>query len=95
MSINLDTRSVKSPATTEFYISAAPIENTPLHNQAREIFSGIHKILRSKAASILQERVFLTQNVTETVSRIRSKEYGDIDDKVAPSFLVGAEGTLG
>jgi enamine deaminase RidA (YjgF/YER057c/UK114 family) len=95
MPVNLDTRSVKSPAATEFYIAAVPTENMQLHNQAREIFSGIRKILRSKAARILQERVFLTQNVMETVSRIRSEEYGDIDDGVAPSFLVGAQGMPG
>jgi len=95
MSVNIDTRSVESPAATETYISAVPIENVPLQEQGKKIFSGIRDILYSKKARILQERVFLTQNVMETASHIRSKEYGDIDDGVAPSFLVGTEGMLG
>jgi enamine deaminase RidA (YjgF/YER057c/UK114 family) len=92
MPVNLETRSVESRAATEIYISAVPGENVPPQNQAQEIFSGIRDTLRSKRAHILQERVFLTQNVMETISCIRSKEYGDINDGVAPSFLVGTEG---
>jgi len=95
MAINLDTRSVESPEATEIYISATPGENAPLQDQAREIFSGIGDIIRSKAARILQERVFATQEAMEIVSRARSQVYGDIDDRVAPSFLVGKEGTVG
>ncbi|MHC4570917.1 MAG: Rid family hydrolase [Planctomycetota bacterium] len=95
MSANIDTRSIESPAATEIYISAVPIENVPLQEQGKEIFSGIRDILYSKRARILQEQVFLNQNVMETVSSIRSKEYGDINDGVAPSFLLGAEGMLG
>ena len=95
MAVNLDTRSIGSPEATEIYISVAPTENAPLQNQAHEIFSGIRDILHSKGAHILQERVFLTQNMMETVSSIRSKEYGDINDGVAPSFLLGAEGMFG
>ena len=95
MTINLDTRSVESPVATEIYISATPKENVPLQDLAQEIFSGIRDILHSKKACILQERVFATQSAMETVSEIRSKAYGDIDDGVAPSFLVGKEGMLG
>jgi enamine deaminase RidA (YjgF/YER057c/UK114 family) len=95
MPVNLDTRSVESPAATEIYISAVPGEKAPLQEQVQEIFSGIRDILRSKRACILQERVFATQTVMEFVSRARSKAYGDIDDQVAPSFLVGVEGMFG
>ncbi|MBA7632551.1 hypothetical protein ES703_40099 [subsurface metagenome] len=95
MPANLDTRSVESPTATEIYISATPGENAPLQDQAQEIFSGIRDIIRSKKACILQERVFATQSAMEKVLPVRSKEYGDIDDGVAPSALVGKEGMAG
>ena len=95
MIVNLDTRSVESPTATEIYISATPGENAPLQEQAQEIFSGIRDILHSKKACILQERVFAAQRAMEKVLRVRSKEYGDIDDGVAPSALVGKEGMAG
>jgi len=64
-------------------------------NQAEQIFSGISDIIRSKKASILQERVFAAQNVIDIVSRARSEAYADLDDGVAPSFLVAKEGLSG
>ncbi|MDD5327018.1 MAG: Rid family hydrolase [Phycisphaerae bacterium] len=95
MSANFDTRSVESPETTEIYISAVPKGNAPPKKQAEEIFSGIRKILRSKSAHILQERVFALGSAMETIRSVRLKEYGDIDDGVAPTFLVGKEGSSG
>ena len=95
MTANLETRSVESASATEIYISATPGENAPLQDQAREIFSGIRDILRSKKAFILQERVFSTLEATETIRQARSEAYGDLDDGVAPSFLVAAEGSSG
>ncbi len=95
MTVNLDTRSVESPAATEIYISATPTENAPLQNQVQEIFSGIREILRSKNARILQERVFAAQSAMEIISRVRSEAYGDIDDGVAPSLLLAEEGLSG
>ncbi|MHC4426686.1 MAG: Rid family hydrolase [Planctomycetota bacterium] len=95
MAVNLDTRSVESASTTEFYVSATPRQEAPLQNQAQEIFSGIRDILRSKNAYILQERVFSTQAAVETLCRARSEAYGDLGDGVAPSFLVGQEGLSG
>jgi len=95
MPANLDTRSVESPAATEIYISATPAEIAPLQEQAREIFSGIRDILRSKKAYILQERVFVTQKAMGEILSARSQAYGDIDDGVAPSAVVGKEGMAG
>ncbi len=95
MTVNFDTRSVESSEATEIYISATPKADAPPQRQAQEIFSGIREILRSKAACILQERVFATDNVMGIISDVRSKEYGDIDDGVAPSLLVGKEGKCG
>ncbi len=93
--MNFDIRSVESSKSAEIYISATPKGDAPPQRQAQEIFSGIRKILRSKAASILQERVFAAGSVMEIIRSVRSKEYGDIDDGVAPSLLVGKEGMCG
>lgn len=95
MTANLEIRSVKSASATEIYISATPGEAAPLQDQAREIFSGIRDILCSKNAFILQERVFSTLAATETIRQARSEAYGDLDDGVAPSYLVAAEGSSG
>ncbi len=95
MTINLDTRSVESASATEIYISAVPAESASAQNQAEEIFSGISDILRSKKAHIFQERVFAAQSAMEILSRARSQAYADLDDGVAPSFLVAKEGLLG
>ncbi|TKJ39575.1 MAG: hypothetical protein CEE38_02305 [Planctomycetes bacterium B3_Pla] len=95
MTVNFDTRSVESDSATEYYISATPGQKAPLQDQAKQIFSGIHDILRSKEAHILQERVFSTQSAVETLCRARSGAYGDLDDGVAPAFLVADEGLSG
>ena len=92
MAVNLDTRTVESPAATEIYIAATPKGNGPLQEKAQEIFSGIRDILHSKKANLLQERVFGTKSAMEKVLRVRSESYGDIDDGVAPSALFGKEG---
>ena len=95
MTANLEIRSVESASATEIYISATPGQAAPLQDQAREIFSGIRDILRSKNAFILQERVFSTLAATEILRRARSEAYGDLDDGVAPTYLVAAEGSSG
>jgi enamine deaminase RidA (YjgF/YER057c/UK114 family) len=95
MAANLEIRSIESASATELYISAVPGQAAILQDQAREIFSGIRDVLRSKKAFILQERVFSTLSATETIRRARSEAYGELDDGVAPSFLVAAEGAAG
>ncbi len=95
MTLNLDIRSIESPAATEIYISAVPTECASAQNQAEQVFSGICDILRTKKLYILQERVFATENVIDIVSRARSGAYAELDDGVAPSFLVAKEGLLG
>ena len=95
MTINLDTRTIESPSATEIYISAAPAESASAQNQAEQIFRGISDILRSKKAYIFQERIFAAQSAMEILSRARSQAYADLDDGVAPSFLLAKEGLLG
>jgi len=95
MTANLEIRTVESAAATEIYISATPGQAATLHDQVREIFSGLRDILRSKKACILQERVFSTLEATDTIRQARSEVYGELDDGVAPSFLVSAEGSSG
>jgi len=95
MTAKLETRSVRSTGSTEIYISATPGREAPLQDQAREIFSGIHDILRSNKARILQERVFSTRSAVQTLNTARDGIYGDLDDGVAPSFLAACEGSSG
>jgi len=95
MTVNLDTRSVESASATEFYLSATAADDAPLQDQAQEIFSTIRDTLRSKKAYILQERVFSTEGAAETLRRTRLQAYGDLDDGVAPAFLVAEEGLSG
>jgi enamine deaminase RidA (YjgF/YER057c/UK114 family) len=97
MAVKIETRSIESSAATEIYISATPRQNAPPRKQAEQIFRGIRDTLRSKNARILQERVFATKTVMEILSRARRAAYvgSGLDDGVAPSFLVGDEGTIG
>ncbi len=95
MTVELDTRSVESSVATEIYISATSKDDAPPQGQAQEIFSRILDVLHSKNAYILQERVFATMDVMETILRVRSEVYTDVDDGVAPSLLVGKEGMSG
>jgi len=95
MTVDLYTRSLESASATEIYISANPRQDAPLQEQAREVFAGIGDILRSRKAYILQERTFATQAAIETLSQARSQAYGELDDGVAPSFLVAKEGLSG
>lgn len=95
MAVNFDTRSVKAPNVTELYISATPTKNAPTAELAQEAFSGIRDILSSKGAHIFQERVFGTEEAIKIASKARSKAYGEFDDGVSPSYLVGKEGLTG
>jgi enamine deaminase RidA (YjgF/YER057c/UK114 family) len=102
MTANLETRNVESASTIEIYLSATPASGSPLREQAEEIFSGIRDALREesiglllKKACILEERIFSTPQAVETLRKARSDVYGDLDDGVAPSFLVASEGLSG
>jgi enamine deaminase RidA (YjgF/YER057c/UK114 family) len=95
MPVNLDIHKIESPAATEIYISASPDQNAPPDQQAQQIFSAVTNVLRSRKAAILQERIFAVQDVMKTLSDIRLRQYGVLDDGVAPSLLVCAEGLCG
>ncbi len=95
MTVDLRIRTTESQSATEIYISVAPRTKIPLQKQAEQMFSGIRDILCSKRAHVFQERVFAAEDAIEKVSKIRSKIYGDIDDSVAPSYLICGEGLSG
>ena len=95
MTANLETRSVESEGVIEIYLSATPAEEAPLQEQAQKIFSDIRDALLSAKAFILEERIFSTPEAVETLRKTRSEAYGDLDDGVAPSFLVATEGLSG
>jgi len=94
MTVNIDTRAIESSGVTEFYISAAPLQNGPPAQVAEQLFCGIRDTLRSQNARILEERVFATEQVMDILAEARSQAYQgqEFDDGVAPSFLVGDEG---
>ena len=89
MVLGLDIRNFESDLASEIYISATPKQNASLQEQARDVYSKIGDILRSKNACILRERIFTPEKVTQDLLRIRSRAYSDIDDGVAPSVLIG------
>jgi enamine deaminase RidA (YjgF/YER057c/UK114 family) len=95
MTENLEIRSIESAHATEIYLSATPTKDASLEEQAQQIFSGIRNTLLSKKACILEERVFSTPQAVETLREARSQAYGDLDDGVAPCFLVATEGLSG
>lgn len=93
--VSLDTRSVESDLGSEIYISAAPEHNAPLQKQALDVFSSIRDTLRLKNARILRERVFTPERMAEDILAARSRAYGDLDDGVAPSVLIGKKEMTG
>lgn len=92
MAIKIDIRNIESARASELYIAATPTENASVQILWEELFSGIREALVSRKAHILQERLFATQSAIESAPRIRANIYGDIDDGVAPSYLVCKEG---
>jgi enamine deaminase RidA (YjgF/YER057c/UK114 family) len=95
MSVEINTRKVKSPSATEIYISAKPEDCAPTQSGIVELFAGIREILSSEHASILQERIFTVEGALDIVSAARRKAYGRMDDGVAPSLLTGRQGRCG
>ncbi|MHC5213207.1 MAG: hypothetical protein ACYSOO_01290, partial [Planctomycetota bacterium] len=92
MAIKIDIRNIESAQASELYITATPVGTASVQVFWEELFSGIREALVSRKAHILQERLFATQNALESAPQIRSNIYGDIDDGVAPSYLVCKEG---
>ncbi|MHC4122281.1 MAG: Rid family hydrolase [Planctomycetota bacterium] len=91
MSTKIHTYVTESVEADEIYISTVPEEQASLEQQAKDIFSGISDILRSKKAYILQERIFANSETMATICNSRLKAYGDINDGVLPSLLSGKE----
>jgi len=95
MSVEIYTRKIETPSSAEIYISAAPEVCARTQGDIAELFAGILKILNSEHASILQERIFITNGSLDMVKAARCQAYGKIDDGVLPSFLTSAEGRGG
>jgi len=104
MAVDLDIRSIESSVADEIYISAKPKSASlrraqssrgGLQEQACEIFSGIADNLRSKNACILRERIFTPKKPAEELLRLRSQIYGELDDGVAATILVGKPESTG
>ena len=93
--MKIDTRRIESNIATDVYINASVSPNLTVQEQANELFSGIRRVLESEKANILQERVFVTEDVQETVRPIRKYVYGGRDDGVEPAWLVVPKGVNG
>ncbi len=83
--------SIESSAAAEIYITAVPQPGASPQKQAQQLFSEVAGTLRSRQAWLLQERVFTGKDAMGLVRDVRSGEYGDIDDGVAPSLLIGGK----
>ncbi|MBC8378688.1 MAG: hypothetical protein H8E62_05890 [Planctomycetes bacterium] len=92
MGVNIDIRHIESAQTSELYIAATPAGSASVQVLWEELFTGIRDALISHKAHILQERLFATQGAIESAPQIRADIYGDMDDGVAPSYLVCKEG---
>ena len=92
MAIKIDIRNIESAQASELYITATPVGTASVQVFWEELFSGIREAIVSHKAYILQERLFATQDAIESAPQIRANIYGDIDDGVAPSYLVCKEG---
>lgn len=93
--MQIDTREVKAEKAMEIYISAVPTPGMDLGAQAEEIFGGIKDLLDTQNASILQERIFGTNEALETSNTVRKKVYGQLDDGLDPTLLLVPEGING
>jgi enamine deaminase RidA (YjgF/YER057c/UK114 family) len=92
MAIKVDVRKIDSSRASELYITATPTSSVPVEAMWQELFNGVREALVSNNAHIIQERMFATQDAIELAPQIRADVYGDIDDGVAPSYLVCKEG---
>ncbi|MGD0463644.1 MAG: hypothetical protein ABSB74_14250 [Tepidisphaeraceae bacterium] len=87
--VNMMVHGVGLGAGGEIYLTARPDPGLSLTQQGREIFAGIHNLLREKRAWICQERIFAPADAMQVLAKLRADTYGDLDDGVAPTWLVG------
>lgn len=93
--IKMETRTIKGNGMAEIYITAMPTPSPKTQAQSEELFDGVAGTLRESGARILQERVFGTAEALKAASSIRAKIYNELDDGVAPTWLVTPEGVNG
>jgi enamine deaminase RidA (YjgF/YER057c/UK114 family) len=93
--MTMETRTIKGSGVVEIYITATPVSSLKAQAQSEELFYGAAKTLRESGARTLQERIFGTAEALKAASSIRAKIYGELDDGVAPTWLVTSEGVNG
>ncbi|MFQ5740080.1 MAG: hypothetical protein ACE5JX_13820, partial [Acidobacteriota bacterium] len=86
--MKFDVRGIESKVGREIYITARPEPGRSLVEQGRQAFGGIAAILRAEGAWICQERVFTSDGGMELLSPVRGQAYGELDDRVEPTWLV-------
>lgn len=86
--MQVDARRLVSPKAVEIFVTAFTTPGTGTAEQLLEMFSKVRDIVASEGASILQERVFSTEALLPSVPAVRAAAYGDLDDGVAPAWLL-------
>jgi enamine deaminase RidA (YjgF/YER057c/UK114 family) len=88
--MDLDVRGIASNVGREIYITARPEPGRSLVEQGEQAFGGIASVLRAQGAWLCQERVFTSEGGMELLSPVRGQAYGELDDRVAPTWLVAS-----
>ena len=93
--MQVDVRAVESNDATEVFITAEPSAPASAGDQARTVFTAVRDALRDADARIFTERIFAMPATLEVIGPVRSDCYGDLDDGVAPTWLVTPQGLRG
>ncbi len=88
--MELEVRGIESDVGREIYITVRPDPSRSLIEQGRQAFDRIAAVLRAQGAWLCQERIFASAGGMELLVPIRRQAYGELDDGVAPAWLVGS-----
>jgi enamine deaminase RidA (YjgF/YER057c/UK114 family) len=93
--MRVDTFTMSAGKIAEVYLTVKPLQALSLQSEIEDVFLQAARHLRASNARILQERIFVSQEAVKTASSVRSKVYGELDDGVAPTWLVAPAGING
>ena len=91
----LDVRKFEGKEAVELHITAVPTAGLSAVEQGRDIFTAVRDVLAENNATIIQERVFGTDEALAEVAPIRADIYGDLNDGVEPAWLSVVTGLKG
>lgn len=94
-SFEIHKRWVQSALATELYVTAMPKNRVHTRKETTEILASVKETLKSSQASVFQERIFTTQEEKENVLKAYRDVYGNNNNDVPPSILIGKQGKGG